>query len=42
MCRDYAIQVVFKSGPTLKEKLTRVKDKLPIEKSSCAKYRRGD
>ena len=33
VCRDYAVQVVFKSGPTLKEKLTIVKDQLPIDKS---------
>ena len=44
VCRDYAVQVVFKSGPTLKEKLTKVKDKLAIDKrsnvvyQSCGKY----
>ena len=38
VCRDYAVQVVFKSGPTLKENLTRVKDRLPIEKRSNVVY----
>ena len=38
MCRDFGIRVVFKSGPTLRGLLTKVKDPLPTEKQSGVVY----
>ena len=34
VCRDFNIRVVFKSGPTLRSLLTKVKDLLPREKQA--------
>ena len=33
-CRSYNIRVVFRSGPTLRSLLTKVKDPLPVEKQA--------
>ena len=38
VCRQFGIRTVFKSAPTLREKLTRVKDKLPMGKLSNVVY----
>ena len=38
VCRDFGIRVVFKSGPTLRSLLTKVKDPLPTEKQSSVVY----
>ena len=38
VCRDYNIRTVFKSGPTLRSLLTKVKDPLPITKQSNVVY----
>ena len=32
VCRSYDIRVVFRSGPTFRSMLTKVKDTLPVEK----------
>ena len=32
VCKDFNVRVVFKSGPTLRSLLTKVKDTLPMEK----------
>ena len=38
MCRDFSIRTVFKSGPTLRSLLTKVKDPLPTTKQSNVVY----
>ena len=38
MCRDFNIRTVFRSGPTLRSLLTKVKDPLPVEKQSNVVY----
>ena len=38
VCRQFGIRTVFKSAPTFREKLTRVKDKLPMGKLSNVVY----
>ena len=38
VCRDFNIRTVFKSGPTLRNLLTKVKDPLPIDKQSNVVY----
>ena len=38
MCRDFNIKTVFRSGPTLRNLLTMVKDPLPIDKQSNVVY----
>ena len=38
MCWDYNIGTVFKSGPTLRRLLTKVKDPLPVTKQSNVVY----
>ena len=38
MCRDFNIRTVFKSGPTLRSLLTKVKDPLPTTKQSNVVY----
>ena len=37
-CRNYNIKVVFRSGPTFRSMLTKVKDPLPIEKQANVVY----
>ena len=37
-CQDFNIRAVFKSGPTLRSLLTKVKDPLPIDKQSNVVY----
>ena len=37
-CRSYDIRVVFRSGPTLRSMLTKVKDPLPAEKQANVVY----
>ena len=37
-CRNYNIRVVFRSGPTFRSMLTKVKDPLPIEKQANVVY----
>ena len=37
-CEKFNLKVVFKSGPTLRSLLTRVKDPLPIEKLAGVVY----
>ena len=37
-CRNYNIRVVFRSGPTFRSMLTKVKDLLPIEKQADVIY----
>ena len=32
VCQDFGIKTVFKSGPTLRSLLTKVKDPIPAEK----------
>ena len=39
ICRRFDIRVVFRSGPTLRSQLTKLKDKLPIETRSGVVYR---
>lgn len=39
ICRKFGFRVVFKSGYTLRSILTRVKDKLPMEKKSMVVYK---
>ena len=39
ICRCFDIRVVFRSGPTLRSQLTKLKDKLPIETRSGVVYR---
>ena len=39
VCRDYGITVVFKSGPTMRDRLTKVKDKLCTDKQSSVVYK---
>ena len=39
VCRKFGFKVVFKSGYTFRSMLTRVKDKLPMEKESMAVYK---
>ena len=39
VCRGYGIKVVFRSAPTLRNKLTRVKDQLAVEKESAVVYK---
>ena len=38
VCRDFNIKTVFRSGPTLRNLLTKVKDPLPIDKQSNVVY----
>lgn len=38
VCRDYNIRTVFRSGPTLRNLLTKVKDPLPVTKQSNVVY----
>jgi hypothetical protein len=38
VCQDFGIRAVFKSGPTLRGLLTKVKDPLPTEKQSSVVY----
>ena len=38
VCQDFNIRAVFKSGPTLRSLLTKVKDPLPIDKQSNVVY----
>ena len=38
VCRRFGIRTVFKSGPTLQNHPTRVKDKLPLLLKSCMVY----
>ena len=38
VCRDFNIRAVFKSGPTLRSLLTKVKDPLPREKQANIVY----
>ena len=38
MCQDFNIRTVFRSGPTLRGLLTKVKDPLPIEKQANIVY----
>ena len=38
VCRDFNIRTVFKSGPTLRSLLTKVKDPLPTTKQSNVVY----
>ena len=38
MCRDFNIRTVFKSGPTLRNLLTKAKDPHPIDKQSNIVY----
>ena len=38
VCRDFNIRTVFRSGPTLRNLLTKVKDPLPIDKQSNVVY----
>ena len=37
-CEKFGLKVVFKSGPTLRSLLTRVKDPLPMEKLAGVVY----
>ena len=37
-CRDFGIRAVFRSGPTLRNLLTKAKDPLPAEKQSNVVY----
>ena len=39
VCWDYDVRVAFKTGRTLRSKLTRVKDPLPLEKQAMVVYR---
>ena len=38
VCQDFNIRTVFKSGPTLRNLLTKAKDSLPIDKQSNVVY----
>ena len=38
-CRSYNIRVVFRSGPTFRSMLTKVKDPLPVEKQANVVYK---
>ena len=38
ICGDYSIRVVFRSGPTLRSELMRVKDRIPVGKRSSVVY----
>ena len=38
ICGDYSIRVVFRSGPTLRSELMRVKDRIPVGKKSSVVY----
>ena len=38
-CRNYNIRVVFRSGPTLRYMLTKVKDPSPVEKQVNVAYK---
>ena len=39
VCRKFDIKVVFRSGVSLKSKLSKVKDKLPSDQNSNVVYR---
>jgi hypothetical protein len=39
ICRSYGVKVVFKSGPTMRDRLVKVKDRLCIEKQSSVVYK---
>ena len=39
VCWNYDVRVAFKTGRTLRSKLTRVKDPLPLEKQAMVVYR---
>ena len=39
VCKDFNIRVVFRSGPTLRSLLTRVKDPFPMEKQANVVYK---
>ena len=39
VCCDYDVRVAFKTGKTLRTKLTKVKDPLPLEKQAMVVYR---
>ena len=39
LCRGYGIKVVFKSGPTMRDRLVKVKDKLCTGKQSSVVYK---
>ena len=38
MCKDFNIRAVFKSGPTLRSLLTKVKDPLPTKRQANVAY----
>ena len=38
VCRNYNIRVVFRSSPTLRSMLTKVKDPLPVKKQANVVY----
>ena len=39
VCRGYGIKVVFKSGPTMRDRLVNIKDKLCTDKQSSVVYK---
>ena len=39
VCKDYGITVVFKSGPTMRDQLVNIKDKLCTDKQSSVVYK---